>query len=121
MKRNDTLRYGLIHAFFWINFAVVLNGASIYLLEEGFSNSLIGIILAIGNGTAALLQGRIASYADRKDAPALKVFPSVQGGIYLFSMILLIFLKGRGEGKLLCGIAYCLSVMMLQMMIQHLL
>ncbi len=117
MKRNDTLRYGLIHAFFWINFAVVLNGASIYLLEEGFDNSLIGIILALGNGSAALLQGKLASYADRKDAPALKCFLSVQDGTAMILMILLIVLKGISAEKVYCGIVYGLSVMVLQMMI----
>lgn len=72
-KNKDlTLRYALIQGFFWMNFAAIMGFASIYLLDVGFSNTQIGLLIAVSGIISAFLQPLIASYADRPDSPSVK-------------------------------------------------
>ena len=57
--------YGGIHATYWMAFAVILNFASVFLLDRGYTNSQIGLILAAGSVVAVFLQPFIADLADR--------------------------------------------------------
>ena len=37
--KHLTLRYALIHCFFWMGFATIMGFASIFLLSAGFTNT----------------------------------------------------------------------------------
>ena len=51
-----TARYGLIHGAYWMAYAAVSGYASLYLLDLGFSNGTIGILIALAGILSALLQ-----------------------------------------------------------------
>ena len=69
---NLTPRYSCIQFFFWIVFVTLANFASVFLLNTGFTNTQIGIIIALAGVVSALLQPTVASYADKNSSPSLK-------------------------------------------------
>lgn len=65
MKKLLNLEYAAIHGTYWMYFGVICSFASVFLLEKNYSNSEIGIILAVGNVLAVFLQPITADLADR--------------------------------------------------------
>ena len=65
MKKILNLEYGAIHAFYWMSYAVIGSFASAFLLGRGYSNSFIGLIIAVGSVLAIFLQPVLADIADR--------------------------------------------------------
>lgn len=57
--------YACIQGTYWMFYGVVSSFASVFLLAKGCSNSEIGIILAVANILAVVLQPFIADIADR--------------------------------------------------------
>lgn len=111
---NYTIPYSGIQAFFQINFAALLGYTSVYLLDAGFDNTQIGILIAVAGIISAFLQPVIASYADKPSSPSLKKI-----------MITLIFFSlGMAVCLLLCyrkfmlatGLLYGLGITILQLM-----
>ncbi|KAF5065771.1 MFS_1 like family protein [anaerobic digester metagenome] len=66
-KVDRTGIYSLIQALYWMIFCLVIGYASVFLLERGFSATLIGLLLALGNILGALLQPLTADFADRTE------------------------------------------------------
>ena len=67
-----TARYSLIMAFYWSNFAVLSNYASVYLLGRGMNNTEIGIMIAAASLLAALTQPLLGAFADNPRSPSVK-------------------------------------------------
>lgn len=67
MKKSISLdlRYAFIQAIYLMLFCATVGYASVYLLNSGFNNSMIGIILSISNVLAVILQPMLASYIDK--------------------------------------------------------
>jgi len=70
--RSLTPGYGFIHAVFWMAYAASTSYTSIYLLDAGFSNTQIGILIATVSLLSAFLQPATAAYADKPSSPSLK-------------------------------------------------
>ena len=64
-KQFWTLRYTLINVSYFAAFCTVHAYAAVYLLDRGFTNTRIGILLAVANIASALLQPVVASVIDR--------------------------------------------------------
>lgn len=60
-----TLRYTLINALYFAAFCTIHALAAVYLLANGFSNTEVGILLAVANITSALCQPIIAGIIDK--------------------------------------------------------
>ena len=60
-----TLHYALITGGFWMCFCVSVSFAAVYLQGVGFSNSELGIILALGNVGGAVLGPALGAWIDR--------------------------------------------------------
>lgn len=65
MKKILNAEYGGIHATYWMAYAVITSFASAFLLDRGYSNSEIGLILAVGSVVAVFMQPFMADIADR--------------------------------------------------------
>ncbi len=59
-----TVKYSAVHSFYWSAFCSSLSFASVFLLTKHYSNSQIGIVLAIANIFAVFLQPTVAAFAD---------------------------------------------------------
>ena len=62
----STLRYTLINITYFMAFCTVHAYAAVYLLDRGFTNTQIGLLLAVANITSALAQPMVASLIDRQ-------------------------------------------------------
>lgn len=71
MKKILNAEYGGIHATYWMAYAVITSFASAFLLDRGYSNSEIGLILAVGSVVAVFLQPFMADIADRSKKVSL--------------------------------------------------
>lgn len=67
-----TAGYACIQSFYWMSFSAVMGFTSLYLLDVGFTNTEIGIIIAIAGIISAILQPIFAGYADKPKSPSLK-------------------------------------------------
>lgn len=59
------IEYGCIFGSYWMIYGIVSSFAAVFLQERGFSNSQIGITLAVANVLAVVMQPLIADFADR--------------------------------------------------------
>lgn len=109
-----TLVYSFIQGFYWMNFSAVMGFAGLYLLDSGFTNTEIGMIMAIAGIISAILQPVIAVYADKPSSPSLKkiilLLVFIQLGLGL--LMLLFFHKAF----LLTGILYASTITLLQLL-----
>lgn len=80
-----TFHYMLITGGFWMGFCVLTAYAAVYLQGIGFSNSELGIILALGNVGGALLSSVLGARIDRnrklRHATVVNVLLAVQAAL----------------------------------------
>ena len=112
--RNLTPQYSLITALYWSNFAVLSNYAGVYLLGYGFSNTGIGLMIAIASLLAALVQPFLGSYADKPDSLSVKVILLILTGLFLASAILIPL--SSDNSPFILSTAYTLALMLMQSM-----
>ena len=112
-KKNLTPGYALIQAFFWMNFAAIMGYTSVYLLNCGFSNTQIGVLMAVAGVLSAVLQPIVASYADRPDSQSVKKIIIEIGIIMLVIAALLLLFRNR---MVVSGLLYGGSIMLLQLL-----
>ena len=111
--KNLTVRYALIQGFYWMVYGSISGFASVYLLDCGFSNTRIGIMIAAAGVLSAILQPALAGYADQPKSLSLKRIISLLMGVQvaLGGMLLLTY-----QGSiLLTGLFYgcCLTILQL--------
>ena len=61
MRRHITAYYTVVQSFYWITYTLMFSFASLYLLNCGYSNSAIGVILGLNYALAAVLQPMLAA------------------------------------------------------------
>jgi len=72
MKKSLTVQYVLQQIAFWAAAAGVMSFAAAFLLEKGFSASVVGILLASGNLLSCAFQPILADRADRMGGNIIK-------------------------------------------------
>ena len=110
--KNLTPLYAFIQGLYWMNFAAIMGYSGFYLLGSGFSNTEIGIIIAIAGILSAVLQPVLAGYADRPESPSLIKFLQLLLVLQLILGIALLFCKSI----LLTGVVYGCGVTLLQLL-----
>lgn len=96
MGKILNIEYGGIHATYWMVYAVVSSFASAFLLDRGYTNSEIGLILAVGSVVAVFLQPFMADFADR--AKRISLIGITQGiTIFIMVMMMLCFIMDRAS------------------------
>lgn len=94
MKKILNAEYGGIHATYWMAYAVISSFASAYLLDRGYTNSEIGLILAVGSIVAVFLQPFMADFADRTKKISLIGITQVVT-IFIMVMMMLCFVMDK--------------------------
>ncbi len=61
MRRHITLYYSVIQSFYWIIYTLLFSFTSLYLLDCGYSNSAIGVMLGLCFALSAVLQPMLAA------------------------------------------------------------
>lgn len=87
MKKLNTItpRYAMLHGFYQASYSLTIGYASVYLLAQGYSDAIIGIILAVANGAAAILQPALGTLLDKKKSVSVQMVSLIM----LLIMILL--------------------------------
>lgn len=111
---NLTVLYSLLQGAFWMAFAALLGFSSVYLLDAGFSNTQIGLLIAASGVISAVLQPALASYADRPDSPSLKKVVLVIGVMEI--VLAFCLLLSHHRSMWMTGLFYGCAVMFLQVL-----
>lgn len=95
--------YSLIQGFYWMFYAVAAMFVSVYMLGKGYTNTSIGIVIAVGNILAVLMQSILANITDKaekiSDMAIIKILTAVL--FVLTAAVLLI-----GEKSVALTVAY---------------
>ena len=110
--KNLTVFYSFIQGLYWMNFAAIMGYSGYYLLAKGFSNTEIGMIIAIAGIVSAILQPVLASYADQPQSPSLKKLMQLLLLLQLLLGILLLFVQIPAA----IGLLYGCSIALLQIL-----
>lgn len=116
MKRLLSLdiKYSAIQALYFGSFSALMGYASVYLLDQGVTNSLIGTILAAISVIVVFTQPAIASYADKNKHIELKKIVAIVIAAATVLSVCIYFAKGITL-LVLClfvGISTCLQTVM---------
>lgn len=108
-----TLSYAAVQFTFWFIYGAALAYASPYLLVCGLTNTHIGVVSAAACTLSVLLQPSLASYADRKESPSVRILLILMSALMLMATGLLILFTGKNG--LLCGILLGLVILLVQL------
>lgn len=106
-RSNITLEYSFVQSTFWMTYGTSLSFASVYLLGLSYSNSELGLILALGNLSGALLGPMLSDQIDRsKNLGAADFIPWALAA-QMLSLILILLRPVRSP---LSSIGYTLYI-----------
>lgn len=71
-KEYFTVRYALIQGFYWASYCTFYSYAAVFLGDRGFSSSAIGVLFAIANVFAVIMQPIVAATIDKSDRISLR-------------------------------------------------
>ena len=103
-----TLRYTLINVTYFVAFCTIHALAAVYLLANGFSNTEVGILLAVANVVSAILQPVFAGIIDKPGPLSNRRFIIISVMIIMAGSFILFF---AGNNKPLIFVIYALIYM----------
>ncbi len=103
-----TFRYTLINMTYFIAFCTIHAMAAVYLLANGFTNTEVGVLLAVANITSAFAQPFIAGIIDKPGPLTNRRFILISVTVIMTGSVLLRFLN---SGKVIVFIIYALIYM----------
>ena len=86
-----TIRYILINATYFAAFCTIHACAAVFLLGNGFSNTEVGVLLAIANILSAIVQPVIAGIIDKQGALTNRRFILISVMTILAGSVILLF------------------------------
>ena len=108
-KKFWTLRYTLINMTYFAAFCTLHAYAAVYLLANGFSNTEVGILLAVANITSAICQPLVAGIIDKPGVLTNRRFILIAVTVIMLGSVMLFF---SGGNKPLVFVIYALIYMM---------
>ncbi len=90
-----TIKYTLLNVAYFVAFCTIHAYAAVYLLANGFSNTEVGILLAVANIVSALFQPLIAAVIDRQGFLSNKRFILISVIIIFTGSLVLMFVPGN--------------------------
>lgn len=113
-KKFWTLRYIIINATYFAVYSGIHAYASVFLLEKGFSNTLIGITLALANILSVIFQPLVAGLIDKQGKLTNRNVSMASTTLLLIGSVLLLIIK---NGIVMIFIIFAL-IYMVQMVYQ---
>ena len=108
-KRSfGTLRYTLLNATYFAAFCTIHAYAAVYLLSKGFTNTQVGILLALANIVSAICQPLIAGIIDKPGPLTNRRFILFSVLVILAGSVILLF---AGHHKALIFVIFALIYM----------
>jgi PPP family 3-phenylpropionic acid transporter len=113
-RRFWTLRYIIINATYFAVYSGIHAYASVFLLEKGFTNTLIGITLALANILSVIFQPFVAGLIDKQGRLTNRNVSMASTALLLTGSVLLLLIK---SGVVVIFIIFAL-IYMVQMVYQ---
>lgn len=97
-KKNKLLKfnisYSAVQGFYWTFYSVAAIYVSVYMLAKGYSNTAVGMVIAIGNISSVLCQSVLSNIADRNPKVTNLLLLKLLTGL-LFAFTGAVFLIGK--------------------------
>lgn len=103
-----TVKYTLLNATYFIAFCTVHAYAAVYLLAHGFTNTEVGILLAVANIVSAIAQPLVAALIDKPGPVTNRGFIAFSVLVILLGSVLLMFIENN---KILIFVIYAVIFM----------
>ncbi len=103
MRKHPTFQYSIIQGAYWSSMASVFGFASVYLVGKGFSNIMVGYVIAAGGLLSAILQPVFGNLADRSRRPILHVLISLLSAVMIITAAAAALSSGKWMTALLFG------------------
>lgn len=87
--------YAEIFATYWMAYCMIASFSSVFLLANGYSNTEIGILIAIGNLVSVAIQPLVANMADQSERVNVFDISSVMTILLVIAMGILLVFHGR--------------------------
>ena len=107
-----TPRYTVLQGLYWMTYCILVSFSSVYLLDRGFSNTQIGVLVGASSVLSALVQPLAASAAERSRRLALRQWSALLAGAMLLGALALLVLRG----KAVQAACYMLLLVLLQVL-----
>ncbi len=98
MNKLLNFEYACIQGTYWMVYSIVSSFASVFLLSRNYSNTEIGIILAVANVVAVILQPLAADLADRSKRFTVIGLSQIMTIIMMVMTVGLFSLQGKSLG-----------------------
>ncbi|MDD5832676.1 MAG: MFS transporter [Clostridiales bacterium] len=108
--KKANLAYTLVNIFYYGIYAFIFLYLSIYMLEHGFDNSEIGVVMSSGFIFAAITQQILANFADK--AKRITVCQILILGFIFIALINAGLLTMKGKNPVI-GVLYCLQIVLI--------
>lgn len=95
LKTNKGLdiKYAIIQSFYFMAYCSMMGFASVFLLNKGFSNGEIGIVLSLSSIAAVVAQPILASFIDKNQKISMQTIVSIAVIIVIGISAVLYFMK----------------------------
>ena len=107
-KKYWTLRYTLLNMTYFAAFCTIHAYAAVYLLAHGFSNTEVGVLLAVANIVSAICQPYIAGIIDKPGWLTNRRFIIISVAVILAGCVMLIFVQNN---KMIIFLIYAIIYM----------
>ncbi len=104
-QRIVNIEYAAVQGFYWMGFCVSFSYAAVFLQYNGYSNSELGLVMAMGNIFGFILSPALAALLDRSQRIGVFHCLWVLLGIQALLIIVFVLIPGRSFVLSLC---YCL-------------
>lgn len=113
-QQSKTAQYALIQGLYWMSFCIIFAYASVYLLDKGFSNTAIGLLVGISGTISAVLQPLVGGMAG--DGPGkVPLKRMIMSGCALMVLVGLSLFLVSGN-QMLTLVCYGMAITVLQVL-----
>lgn len=92
LKLNLTANYAMLQSSYWMSCCCVMTFATVFFLSRGFSNTEIGITMAVANGLSIFCQPFLAAFADKTQRIPLRTIVGLTMAVSSTAGLVLMFL-----------------------------
>ncbi len=111
--KNKIAMYCALHILYWLPFATLVGFATVYLLNRGFTATEVGIVFALANILASIMQPIVADYTDKHEGLSINFLIAIISIIIFVLGILLLILSSKPAVQLLYTLMVALILVIL--------
>lgn len=112
-----TLSYTAVQGTYWMYFSVIIAFSSVFLLSKGYTNSEIGLILAVSNILSVIIQLVLADIIDRSQKVSLSLVARLVSGVLIAGTLSLVFFQAKSFTLSIIFVLLCTLHISIQPMI----